>query len=436
MKMRILSVLMFALAAMSLSGCGFGGFSPSESSGSSSQSASSDAGTVISGVVSKGIFNKGKVRVYAVNTDGSETLLRSASIGAYGTYSASLGSNKTAANGSYSGVVLVKASGSYIDEATGSELTIDDNYPLRSVIANLSGKSNVVVTPLTELAARLALAKQTANRQLTAKDVTDANALVSEMFKVNIIGVKPVEPNTSSSGFGNAGTTQAQKDYTLALATISQMAKDGQGGLAGILNVLGTDVADGVISTENATAFQTALTTYLGSDKNATGVRDVTSTNLVNVGGTTKVVRLATSEKTGSAAVINGITVTLHLPPGVTLRADFSVPEKKEKEPLQGTVVASGVGALAGSQLRAAYVPAAAATPALVTLTLINAAGFTAGEFVSITCDVPAGASVKTTDFSIYRNADVPNDPRNFKAVDGNGAAFPSGVISVEILPE
>ncbi|ABQ25366.1 hypothetical protein [Geotalea uraniireducens] len=435
MKKRILFRLILSLWVMSVFGCGFGGFSDSSNSGTSSGDSDSANDTKVSGVVSKGLFKNGTVRFYAVNFDGSETLLKTTSIGAFGNYSARLSSQKTITSGSYNGVVLIKATGSYIDEATGAELTIDDSHPLRAIIANPSGTLNASVTALTELATRKALAVQRTGNQLAATDVTNANALVSEMFKVDIIATKPVEPDLSDYGFGRASTTQAQKDYTLALAAISQMARNNAGTLASTLNVLADDIADGAITAENATTLQTALITFLASDRNVTGVKSINSTNLANAGGSLKIVRLGTAEKLGAGNIIGGVTVTLKLPPGVTLRADLSAPEIAEKEPLSGVVKGSGVIA-AGVYVKASYIASSGALPGMVTLSLAGAHGFAVGEFATIMCDVPAGMSLNSTNFSIYKNLNDPNDPKNFKAVDGNGAAFPADIITVEVLPD
>jgi len=63
-------------------------------------------------------------------------------------------------------------------------------------------------------------------------------------------------------------------------------------------------------------------------------------------------------------------------------------------------------------------------------------AAFSAGEFVTVRCDVPAGVLLSTADFSIYKNIEDPTDSKNFKAWDGNGAAFAADLITVEILPD
>lgn len=436
MKIRRSVNLIVITGAMTICGCGFGGFGGGGGSSSSSGGTTAVNETELNGVVSKGIFKNGTVRVYAVNSDGSETLLKTTSISAEGKYAVTISPQKTSPDGSYTGIVLIKGSGSYQDEATGSEAIIGENEPLRTLITNPSGNSyKAAVTPLTEIAARKALSSRSAGSQLTVRDVQDANALVSQMFKVDIIGTRPVGADLSSTGFGNAATTQAQKDYTLALAAISQMAKE-SGTLSGVLTGLESDMADGTLSVDTVTTFQTALRTFLASDKNLTGVQDINATNLVNPGGTLKLIKLGTNEKEGLSAIITGITVTVVLPPGVTIKADYSAPEKIVKPLLAGGVTSSGPGTLAGSRVEAAYIPASDTVPGSITVTLINPSGFMAGEFATLQCDMPVGSVFTSADFSIYHNSENQNDPRNFKAVDENGAKYPQERLTVQILPE
>jgi len=437
MKIGKILMIFLSLWVMNALGCGFGGFSES-----SSETAPSDSDpatdTKLKGVVSKGLFKGGTVKFYAINSDGSETWLKTASIGAFGNYSASLSSLKSSSSASYSGIVMIKATGSYSDEATGSLLSIDDSNPLRAIVANPSTK-NISVTPLTELAVRKALAVLTSkNYQLTATDVSEANVLVSEMFKVDIISTKPVEPNLSAEGFGTLDTSQAQKDYTLALAAISQSASSA-GALSNTLNALADDILDGAMTAENAAVFQSALTSFLVSNNNQTGIQSINSTNLVNAGGAVKSIRIGTAEKVGAGSIMGGLLVTVKLPPGVRITADLTDParlEKLEKEPLSGVVKASGVIAAGTYILKTSYLAPSGALPAMVTLALASKSGFPAGEFVTVRCDVPAGVSLDAAAFSIYKNVDDINDPKNFRAVDGNGAAFPADMITVEILPD
>lgn len=403
MERRVFFGLILLLTAAGISGCGFGGFSDTGSGTSSGQANPSSTDTILKGAVSKGIFKDGSVRVYAVNPDGSKELLRTTPINGFGNYSAHLGATKVF-NGSYGGVVQIEATGTYIDEATGADTSTEE--PLRSLIANPSGEVAVSVTPLTELAARKA-AKSSPT--YTADAVTAANTLLSDIFKVDIIATQPV-PLTKEK-FTHSLTTQAQKDYTLALAAISQMAKGG--GLSATINALNEDLGDGVMSVENAAAFQNALKDFLASDKNPTLVKDIRQTNLVNVGGSPRVVKITTTGKLDPGVTINGFKAIVELPQGTTLKASFS---DAVYQTLAGVVVASGV-VPGGLPLETNYAPPAVmadgkAIPGTVTMVLAGAAGFGLGEIITITCDLAPGTSPPITDFKITL----------FEATDGNGA--------------
>ncbi|WP_243372434.1 hypothetical protein [Geotalea sp. SG265] len=424
---------LFLLASL-LAGCGFGGFTGNPNNDATSANQPKNTDTKITGVIAKGLFKDGTVRIYALNTDGTETLLRTSSVNAFGNYSARISAFKTSTTGSYNGIYLIKATGSYLDEATGSVLTIGEDQPLRAVIANPSGIYTASVTPLTEIAARKVLALKQGGKELAATDVTAANALVSEMFRVDIIGTKPVEPDQTPVGF-TSGVGQRQRDYTLALAAISQMAKADAGALAGTLNTLSGDIADGTMSVETADAFKTALAAFLSSDKNATGVTRIEDTNLVNAGGTIKAVKVMTTAKEGANTVIKGITVALVLPAGVTLRADY-ITSKEIKELLTGVVTIPSTMP-ADTHFSVAYTPPSQGARGMITIALGNPYGFTAGgELMTITCDIAPGTAPAISDFAIYRNSADPNDPKNFQAVDANGAFLSAEVVSVEVVPQ
>ena len=383
---------------MTVAGCGFGGLTDKSSNGSSS--ASTDKAAEVTGLVSKGIFNKGAVEIYAVDSSGEERLLKTASIGPFGNYSATIRTAKD-----FTGVVVVKAYGSYIDEATGAELTISQGTPLRAAFVNPSGEHLAMVTPLTELAVRKALGTGTT---LAAAGVTAANSLVSGLFKVDIMTTKPVRSDLSDEGFGNAATTQEQKDYTLALAAVSQMASD-SGTLSDAMGVLYRTVSTEGSSPDGAYAFRSALDRFLVSDHNQTGLTDVHQTNLASAGGTTREVKLSLAGKLPPGFTINGVSLTLNLPPGVTVKGDYSDP--LVVRPLEGVVKGSGVSA-AGIYAEARYLQESGTTSGRVRVSLISAAGFYLGEFVTIRCEVMPATSPQPGEFTVS----------DFMAKDGNGA--------------
>lgn len=337
--------------------------------------------TVVSGVAAKGLISGGTVNVFAVDQSGaiSASPMGTGSTNPDGSYSVSVGP--------YSGALLVRVTGgTYKDEsASPTAPPVPLPMPLRAAVANASGNVSVSVTPITELAVVKA-----GSTSLPPAAITSANTLVSNIFKVDSISTKPVAPTTT----GFTGATQAQKDYTLLLAGISQLASQ-SGGLQAALAPMSSDiVTSGKLSVATATGLTGALTTFLSGPNNQTGVTDINQTNLVGIGGLSAVVKLSTVGTLSPGTLIGGLQLTLTLPAGVSLRADFSSGQT-QFAPLAGVVTASGAAA-SGSLVSASYVPAAGAAPGAVTVALISSSGFGVGEFVTINCDVAAGVNLPT----------------------------------------
>ena len=420
MKAKTFFCLIFFLAAANICGCGFGGFSGGDSGSTTGQTNPTDTDTKIKGVVSKGLFKDGTVKVYAVNTDRTREEIsipekQPITISPFGTYSTHISSSRTLSGSSsgvsYSGVVEIEATGTYTDEATGMDKPTEE--PLRALIANPTDDVKVAVTPLTELAAQIATK---GSGTLTADKVNNANALVSDLFKVDIIATQPVA--LTNDGFLNKDTFQTQKDYTLALAAISQLAKNSK--LSDVLTTLATDLADdGAMSAENAAAFQTALKDFLASDRNPTVVKDIRLTNLANVGGTTRTVKVTTTGEPPPGLSFGGFTVTVELPQGVTLKADFS---GTAYETLSG-VVTTSAALPQGLYPIGHYIPPSDTARGQVTVGILsmNAGGFGVGELLAIKCDVPAGQSPPISDFKVASFDAVLFDPNN------SGSTLPGG---------
>jgi hypothetical protein len=104
---------------------------------------------------------------------------------------------------------------------------------------------------------------------------------------------------------------------------------------------------------------------------------------------------------------IYGIDVALVLPAGVTVKATS---DGNKMVTNTGVVAASGMAA--GANAIATYTAAAGATAGKVTILVANSAGFTAGEFVTVNCDIAAGSVPTAADFSL----------EGFAPVNGNGA--------------
>lgn len=251
MVLRIFSGIVMLLLALTVVGCSSGG------SSSSGGTTSSSGGSAVSGVASKGIIVNGTVKVYAVTIQGEKgALLGSATTDAEGRYTVDFGD--------YQGALLVEVSGgTYLDEATGIELTIPDDEPLRAIVHDATGDLSTAVTPLTELA--VLLAEQAGN--MSVERIMMANAQISHFFGVDIVSVMPVL--VGDEGFGE-GDSQ-QKNYSLLLATISQlMENQGDASVAELLAKLFSEIQvelggamNGAVSRNIPEIFEQAREDYL-----------------------------------------------------------------------------------------------------------------------------------------------------------------------------
>lgn len=249
----LLLIVVLQLGVMA--GCGSGGGGSDSNGGSSGGTTSA-----LSGMASKGPISGGTVKVYALNADGSLGNLLGTTITAVdGQYAVYLGY--------FTGNVLVEVTGgTYKDEATGN-ITSMNTLALRAALTGVSGSASVAVTPLTEMAVSKA-------GVLTKTNIDAANSLVGSMIGgVDIIGTMPVDVTAASA----ANATKAQKEYSLMLATVSQMAKDSGKSISDVIAGLTLDIADGKI---DDTSVITSLGAFMISSNNATGLTDPNDTTL------------------------------------------------------------------------------------------------------------------------------------------------------------
>ncbi len=411
MKMRILLCsFISALVAFGLVSCGFGGFSGSDTGGAT-PAGSSPVETAVSGTAAKGVLRKGTVQIYAVNSDGSVgNLLQTTTTDAGGHYSVKI---------HYRGTLLVKAFGEYLDEATGQILTIPASKPLRAAVtaAPETAMLTIAVTPLTELAVRQA------GNLLTETSINAANTLLSDLFKVDIINTQPLE--FTATTFDSAYSTQEEKEYTLVLAAISQLASkdadsDSDAKLQNTLNSISKDITGGIMSAQTAGSIMAALVEFLGSVNNISGINDVNQTNLCNLGGSVRVVRLSTVVSAGVISM-KGLNATVNLPAGVTLRADFTT-GKTPTTPIGGFVMTSGVTPTTQNTLfGSSYTPPDGTKPAAVTIALSSDVPILTGEFALLRCDFPVVPPQPDFTFS------------NFAVFNDNGAEIPGVSFSASV---
>jgi len=382
---RFVSIASLLLLILVLAGCGD---DPSNSSGNN---------TTVSGIASKGPIVNGVVKIYSVK-DGVKTFIKQTTTDANGNYNADLGA--------YTGPIIAEASGSYLDEATGLTKTISADSPLHAALPSAQGTVNLPVTALTELA------YIKTGGDLTTSAISAANTLVSDLFKVNIIATSPVAPTSEAI----ATATQAQKDYTLALATISQMASTTTGAsdtekLNNALATMGQGISSTGMTSDTAATVQAALTTFVTSNaNNKTGVSDTSTTSLVNVGTLTKTYKL-NLQGTFTPGSVTGLQFDLSLPAGVTLNVNS----------LTSAVLASSL-ALSGGASSGALLSAKYSTGSL-TVGIITTSGLSTGEVATLTCNIPAGVSVPSA--SLFSAA-------NLRSIDKNGATVPGTMITIK----
>jgi hypothetical protein len=343
----------------------------------------------VTGVAAAGVISGGTVKVfqpYSSLTGADKKQIgattTTSTVAPIGSYSVSLGS--------YSGPVVVEITGgSYIDEA-GNVLVsagIPAGVPLRAAVSSVSGSVSVAVTPLTELAVKQAREQ---DKKLGAASIDAANAQVSDLFKVDIIKTTPLDASAPIS----AGT-QAQQDYTIALATLSQLAGTPANLDATLANLAANISPAGSMAPATAAALNTALTAFVapGNTNNKTGVTAV-PTDLQNLGKTTLKLTLAL---TGTG--VRGVDTTVTLPAGVTASADGT-----------GATLASVFTLPAGStitQPSGKFTPAVTGVPATLRLILNSPSAVVgAGDIATLNFNLDAGAAVPTAaDFTLSGTA-------------------------------
>jgi hypothetical protein len=371
-----------AAGLLAIAGCGGGG-------GGSAAGPS----TVVTGTVSMGLIKGGSVKVYKVNADGSKgTLLKQTNTDlTTGKYIADISP--------YTGPILVEASGTYTDEATNTPITIDPATPLHAACSNASGTVSLPVTALTEIAVQQM-------PTLSPAAITAANTAVSTTFHVDILNTQPVDP-TAAAMF-NGTTTQAQRDYTLALAAVSQMA--GGADPAATMTSMATDIKNngGALSAPAVASFQAALTDYLGSAGSGLGIE---GTNLVNVGS--KSILLPFSAI--GTAQMAGISVTVTLPVDASVSNDF-VPSPTGLTQILPDSLSLGAASPAGAPLLGSYGTATQT----VKLSLVSSTSFGSGVFAILKVYYPAGKTYTFSDFTITAQ----------KVVDISGATL-ANVVSL-----
>ncbi|HIJ88647.1 MAG TPA: hypothetical protein HPP97_13375 [Desulfuromonadales bacterium] len=369
--------------ALQLAACGGGG-SSSNAPIVPPVTPNTTSDSVIPGMASKGPID-GNVAVYAIAADGSRgTLLKGGVPVTKGVYSVNIGK--------YDVPVLIEVSGSYTDEATGAVIPLDK--PLRAALASSVVTSDIAITPLTELAVQKAEQK---TGGLSKTNINDSNKLLSDIFKFDIITTQPLDP--SKAALSGSSVTQDQKDYTLALAALSQLSKTQGVPLADTLKSFASGISSTGMTSQTLANFKKAVTDFKATGSNGTVFKD---SNLAAINGAVTASFTLALQGDFAANAIKGIQFEVLIPQGLTVRSDAT-----GGATLPGIVTLSPLTSAAEATQLSWYNP----TDGVLHIGVTSTKGFGAGDLVTITCDiVPHYLTPSATAFSV----------RNIKADGGS----------------
>ncbi len=289
-NVRVFLALTLLIGSMTiLFGCGGSG------GGGTSPAAPGAAGT-ISGMAVKGPVSGATVTAYGITNGVIGMQVASGLTDSNGNFTMSIGD--------YSGPLMLQMSGgTYMDEATGATMAMSPGDIMTAVIPSvITGETmtSVHVTPLTSMAQTMA---QNMAGGMTGTNITAANSSIGAYFMVNdILRTAPMNPLVS--GAGNTAT-QDMKNYGMAIAAISQSAKDmGMSSSSNMVTAMMEDASDGVMNgmtgstpvvmggmmagsstmttTAGTSGLATEMSTFIASAMNKSGVTSGDMTALMN----------------------------------------------------------------------------------------------------------------------------------------------------------
>lgn len=159
--------------------------------------------------------------------------------------------------------LISQTNSQYYDEARLANTALPVDTTLRALVPSLSAvPAQLGLTALTEIATKQALAAA-GTQPVTASQVNNANQkIVTQLFgagvQLNILS-KPTVWNAATT---RLGTSDADV-YAFYLAVIAQLAKNDSAPALKALQLLGTDLADGVLDGATDTAFSYSPTNLI-----------------------------------------------------------------------------------------------------------------------------------------------------------------------------
>jgi hypothetical protein len=248
-------------------------------------SGSAGSPATMAGKVFNGAMTHATVTAYAVHGGERGAQLASTTTDAQGAFTMSLGE--------YAGPVMLQAAnGTYVDEATGTTMNMAATDAMTAVMSSIGSGTHVTgvwITPLTSMAQTRA---QAMGGGMMDSNITAANAAVAGYFMVNdVLHAMPVDPATPGSGLT---ATTDERDAGMAIAAMSQYAKGAGMASSTFVTAMMSDAADGTMngmmggtqitmggmmgsggmmqSTAGTTGLATAMTDFLGSPMNHSGL--------------------------------------------------------------------------------------------------------------------------------------------------------------------
>jgi len=191
----------------------------------------------ISGTAVKGPVANATMTAFSINNGAMGSQIGTGQTDAQGNFTMSVGD--------YSGPVMLQMKGgSYVDEATGTTMAMQQSDMMTAVIPSMSAGaavSGVQMTPVTSMAQTMA---QGMSGGMTAANIATANTAMGNYFMVNdILHVHPMDPLIQGAG---SGADQNAKNYGVAIAAMSQLAKNtGMSFSSGMVTAMMSDASDG-----------------------------------------------------------------------------------------------------------------------------------------------------------------------------------------------
>jgi len=255
----------------------------------------------MTGTAFMGSMSSGTVTAYSVSSGTMGPQVGTSAIDATGHFSIPLGA--------YAGTVMLQMTGgTFMDPATGTNMIMQSGDVMTSCVPSVTAGSTtagVQVTPLTSMAQAMA---QNMSGGMTAANAGAANTAVGSYFMMgDILMTSPMDPAMAVSG---SGATQDQQNYGMSIAAMSQYAKTiGMGvSSSGMVSAMMKDASDGVMngmmgsisitmggmgggmmgggtmmpSTAGTTSLATAMSTFVGSSMNRSGVTAANMQALMN----------------------------------------------------------------------------------------------------------------------------------------------------------